>query len=71
MRRVSISAYVTPVLLGGSNVLTLPMLIYQQVSASFNLGFAGALGVVLLAVSLVLVVGYNAILGRLGGERFA
>ena len=68
---LAISAYVTPVLLGGSNVLTLPMLIYQQVSASFNLGFAGALGVVLLAVSLVLVVGYNAILGRLGGERFA
>jgi len=68
---LAISAYVTPVLLGGSNVLTLPMLIYQQVSASFNLGFAGALGVVLLAVSLVLVVGYNAILGRLGGERLA
>src|SRR6266705_2607508 len=67
---LAISAYVTPVLLGGGNVLTVPMLIYQQVSASFNLGFAGALGVVLLAVSLVLVVGYNAILGRLGGERF-
>jgi putative spermidine/putrescine transport system permease protein len=65
---LAISAYVTPVLLGGGNVLTLPMLIYQQVSASFNLGFAGALGVVLLAVSLVLVVAYNAILGRLGAE---
>jgi putative spermidine/putrescine transport system permease protein len=64
---LAISAYVTPVLLGGSNVLTLPMLVYQQVSASFNLGFAGALGVVLLAVSLVLVVAYNAILGRIGG----
>jgi putative spermidine/putrescine transport system permease protein len=66
---LAISAYVTPVLLGGGNVLTLPMLIYQQVSASFNLGFAGALGVVLLAVSLMLVVAYNAILGRLSGER--
>src|ERR1044071_3397729 len=52
---LAISAYVTPVVLGGNNVLTLPMLIYQQVSASFNLGFAGALGVVLLAVSLALV----------------
>jgi len=39
------------------------------VSASFNLGFAGALGVVLLIVSLALVVAYNAILGRLAGER--
>jgi putative spermidine/putrescine transport system permease protein len=66
---LAISAYVTPVLLGGNNVLTLPMLIYQQVSASFNLGFAGALGVVLLAVSLTLVFAYNTILGRLTGER--
>ena len=66
---LAISAYVTPVLLGGNNVLTLPMLIYQQVSASFNLGFAGALGVVLLAVSLALVFAYNSILGRLTGER--
>jgi putative spermidine/putrescine transport system permease protein len=66
---LAISAYVTPVVLGGNNVLTLPMLIYQQVSASFNLGFAGALGVVLLAVSLALVFAYNNILGRLTGER--
>jgi putative spermidine/putrescine transport system permease protein len=66
---LAISAYVTPVLLGGNNVLTLPMLIYQQVSASFNLGFAGALGVVLLAVSLALVLAYNTILGRVTGER--
>jgi len=66
---LAISAYVTPVLLGGNTVLTLPMLIYQQVSASFNLGFAGALGVVLLAVSLALVFAYNTILGRLTGER--
>jgi putative spermidine/putrescine transport system permease protein len=66
---LAISAYVTPVLIGGNNVLTLPMLIYQQVSASFNLGFAAALGVVLLTVSLVLVLAYNGILGRLTGER--
>jgi putative spermidine/putrescine transport system permease protein len=64
---LAISAYVTPVLIGGTNVLTLPMLIYQQVSASFNPSFAGALGVVLLAVSLVLVLAYNAILARLAG----
>jgi putative spermidine/putrescine transport system permease protein len=62
---LAISAYVTPVLLGGTSVLTVPVLIYQQVSASFNLGFAGALGAVLLAVALVLVFGYNMILGRL------
>ena len=66
---LAISAYVTPVLLGGNSVLTIPMLVYQQVSASFNLGFAGALGAVLLAVALILVFAYNAILGRLTGER--
>jgi putative spermidine/putrescine transport system permease protein len=69
---LSISAYVTPFLLGGTDVLTLPMLIYQQVGASFNLGFAGALGVVLLAVSLVVMIAYNNVLGRFAGaERMA
>ena len=62
---LAISAYVTPYLMGGQQVLTLPMLIYQQVAATFNLAFAGALGVVLLAVSLVLVVAYNHVLGRM------
>jgi putative spermidine/putrescine transport system permease protein len=53
-------------------VLTLPMLIYQQVGSSFNLGFAGALGVVLLSVSLIVVIAYNRVLGRFaGGERMA
>jgi putative spermidine/putrescine transport system permease protein len=66
---LAISAYVTPVLLGGNNVLTLPMLIYQQVSASFNPNFAGALGVILLAVSLTVVVAYNKVLASLSGEE--
>ncbi|MCW5745535.1 MAG: ABC transporter permease [Alphaproteobacteria bacterium] len=66
---LSISAYVTPFLMGGTNVLTLPMLIYQQVSSSFNLGFAGALGVILLTVSLVVVVAYNHVLARLSGQE--
>jgi putative spermidine/putrescine transport system permease protein len=66
---LAISAYVTPVLIGGNSVLTLPMLIYQQVSASFNPSFAGALGVLLLAVSLALVLAYNAILAPRTGAR--
>jgi putative spermidine/putrescine transport system permease protein len=66
---LSISAYVTPFLMGGTNVLTLPMLIYQQVSSSFNLGFAGALGVILLAVSLVVVIAYNHVLARFSGQE--
>jgi len=66
---LAISAYVTPFLMGGTEVLTLPMLIYQQVSSSFNLNFAGALGVVLLAVSLLVVIAYNQVLARLAGEE--
>jgi putative spermidine/putrescine transport system permease protein len=66
---LSISAYVTPFLMGGTDVLTLPMLIYQQVSSSFNPNFAGALGVILLAVSLVLVIAYNKVLAGLSGEE--
>lgn len=63
---LSVSAYVTPIVIGGSQVLTLPILVFQQVSASFNLGFAAALGVVLLAVSLVLVWGYGRAMRRAG-----
>jgi putative spermidine/putrescine transport system permease protein len=66
---LSISAYVTPFLMGGTDVLTLPMLIYQQVSSSFNPNFAGALGVILLAVSLAVVVAYNKVLASLSGEE--
>src|SRR5215207_9101393 len=62
---LAISAYVTPILMGGQQVLTLPMLIYQQVAATFNLAFAGALGVVLLVVSIVLVIAYNHVLGSM------
>lgn len=61
---LAISAYVTPYLLGGTDVLTLPMLIYSQVTASFNPAFAGTLGVLLLVVSLVLIVFYNRLLAR-------
>ena len=66
---LSISAYVTPTLMGGTDVLTLPMLIYQQVSSSFNPNFAGALGVILLAVSLAVVIAYNKVLAGLSGEE--
>ena len=61
---LAISAYVTPYLMGGQQVLTLPMLIYQQVAATFNAAFAGALGVMLLVVSIAVVIAYNAALRR-------
>ena len=68
---LSISAYVTPSLMGGTDVLTLPMLIAQQVGTSFNPNFAGALGVILMSVCLVIVIAYNRILARLSGEQLA
>lgn len=66
---LSISAYVTPQLMGGFQIMTLPLLIYQQISASFNIGFAAALGIVLLVISLVLILAYNRMLGVLSGDR--
>jgi putative spermidine/putrescine transport system permease protein len=66
---LSISAYVTPILLGGFQIMTLPILIYQQISANFNIGFAAALGMVLLLVSFVLVVAYNRVLGLVSGQH--
>jgi putative spermidine/putrescine transport system permease protein len=61
---LAISAYVTPIVIGGYEIQTLPMLIFQQVSASFNLGFAAALGVVLLVVALGLVFAYGRAMQR-------
>jgi putative spermidine/putrescine transport system permease protein len=66
---LAISAYVTPILLGGFQIMTLPILIYQQISANFNIGFAAALGMVLLLVSFILVVAYNRVLGLVSGQR--
>ena len=61
---LSISAYVTPIVIGNYSVQTLPILVYQQVSASFNLPFAAALGVVLLVVALGIVAAYHRAMAR-------
>jgi putative spermidine/putrescine transport system permease protein len=66
---LAISAYVTPILLGGFQIMTLPILIYQQISANFNIGFAAALGMVLLLVSFLLVIAYNHVLGLVSGQH--
>lgn len=61
---LSISAYVTPILMGGFSIITLPILIYQQISGVFNFGFAAALGLILLAVSLAIVLAYHRAMAR-------
>jgi putative spermidine/putrescine transport system permease protein len=62
---LTISAYVTPLVMGGYQITTLPILIYQQIAASFNVHFAAALGVLLLSISLLLVIAYNNALGKI------
>lgn len=56
---LAFSAYVTPSLLGGFTIQTIPMLIYQHVGTSFDLGFASTLGVLVLATTLTLILLYN------------
>ena len=51
---LSIGSFVSVLLLGGSDTLILPLLIYQQV-IFLNNNFAAALGMLLLAISVVLL----------------
>ncbi len=56
---LAIAGYVTPILTGGFQVTTLPVMIYQQVSSSFNIGYVAALGIILPVISLALVIAYG------------
>lgn len=52
---LAVSAYVTPALLSGGRVSVLSMLIFQQYSAVFDFHYGGALSMVLLVFTLILV----------------
>jgi putative spermidine/putrescine transport system permease protein len=52
---LAVSAYVTPALLSGGRVTVLSVLIFQQYSSVFNEHQGGALSIVLLVFTLVLV----------------
>ncbi|WGD37025.1 ABC transporter permease [Lysinibacter sp. HNR] len=60
--------YITPALLGSPSDSMLAQAIYAQVSGLLNWGRGGALGVVLLLITLVLL-GVLALLARRGGKR--
>lgn len=62
---LAVSAYVTPALLSGGKLSVLSMLIFQQYSSVFDFHYGGALSVVLLAMTLVLV----ALASRIGAVR--
>ncbi|WP_263142382.1 ABC transporter permease [Pseudomonas sp. RIT-PI-AD] len=62
---LAVSAYVTPALLSGGRVTVLSMLIFQQYSSVFDFHYGGALSVVLLVFTLVMV----GLAGRIGRPR--
>lgn len=59
------SAYVTPALLSGGRISVLSMLIFQQYSSVFDFNYGGALSVVLLAFTLLMI----GLAGRIGNVR--
>lgn len=62
---LAVSAYVTPALLSGGRITVLSMLIFQQYSATFDFHYGGALSIVLLAFTLLMV----ALASRIGETR--
>ena len=63
---LSVSAYVTPSILSGGKRTVMSMLIYQQYNTTFDFNFGGALAVVLLVSTLVIIGAYLAIIERYG-----
>ena len=61
---ISMTAFSTPVLLGGSSNKTMPYLIYQQNLLLANWHFGSALAIVLLIVTVGVVRGVNMLLER-------
>ncbi|MFA5489554.1 MAG: ABC transporter permease [Candidimonas sp.] len=62
---LAVSAYVTPALLSGGKVTVLSILIFQQYSSVFDFHYGGALSMVLLILTLILV----AMAGRIRGKH--
>lgn len=56
---LSVSAYVTPALLGGGRITMFSMLIFQQYSSVFDFNYGGALSITLLVMTLLMVATSN------------
>jgi putative spermidine/putrescine transport system permease protein len=61
---LSVSAYVIPILLGGSNVLVTPMLIVQQLLDAFNWPLGSALAMVMFGFTAILLWVYVKVMNR-------
>ena len=60
---IGLGFYITPALLGGISDVMISMLIESQVNSLLNWGFASALAVILLAMTVILFYFYNRFLG--------
>ena len=60
---LSLGFYITPAILGGPKTLMISTLIDQQINRLINWDFAGAIAVVLLLTTVVMIVVFNKIVG--------
>ncbi len=61
---LALSAYVIPILLGGNNVLVMPMLIVQMLLDAFNWPLGSAMAMVLFALACVILWVYVKVMNR-------
>lgn len=67
---MAVSAYVTPALMGSMRIITLPILIYQQIGGTFDPYYASTLGILLLLLALLILCLHSALIAKLSpGER--
>ena len=60
---LALGFFITPALMGGRTDIMIAQLMEDQIRTQLNFPFAAALGTVLLAVTLVIFVIYNRLLG--------
>jgi putative spermidine/putrescine transport system permease protein len=72
---LSMTAYVTPRLLGGANFRMMSTMVFQEVNVNFNWGLASAISYILMFVILLFLVVFNlataSINQRVGGQKHA
>ena len=72
---LSMTAYVTPRLLGGANFRMMSTMVFQEVNVNFNWGLASAISYILMFVILLFLVVFNlataSINQRVGGQKQA
>ncbi len=63
---LALGSFVTIMMLGGRGTMVVPLLIYQQVTVTHNMGFASAMAAVLMVITLGLLYAQFRILRRKG-----